>query len=364
MVIGVLGGGQLGRMLGLAGLPLGLRFRFLDPSPDAPARDVGTLVVGGFDDPAAIEAFCDGIDVATLEFENVPVEAVRRVEARVPVRPGSRALAVGQDRIAEKNLFVACGVPVHPFAGADSPADVARIAAELGLPLMAKTRRLGYDGKGQAVLRTAADVAACWSRLGGVPLLLEKWIAFDREVSIVACRGLDGEVRAYPLVENVHEGGILRRTTAPASGIRAEVWAQAEQAAGRVLESLGYVGVLAIEFFEAGGTLLANEMAPRVHNSGHWTIEGAGCSQFENHCRAVAGLPLGDTRARGPAVMVNLIGHMPEARDVLAVPGAHLHAYGKAVRPGRKVGHITLTGADPAALAACASELERLSPRG
>lgn len=359
MLVGVLGGGQLGRMLALAGLPLGLRFRFLDPSSEAPAREVGELVVGSFDDPSALDRFASGLDVATFEFENVPLAAAERVAGRVAMHPSPGALATGQDRLREKTLFREAGVGVHDFAAAGSEADVRKIAASLGPPLIAKTRRMGYDGKGQMVLREQKDVETCWAALGGVPLLVERLVPFEREVSIVACRGSGGEFAAYPLTQNTHVRGILRESVAPAADPASRLSEAAASHARRIMERLDYVGVLAIEFFVSGGELLANEMAPRVHNSGHWTIDGCACSQFENHCRAIAGLPLGPTAARAPCVMVNLIGHVPPAAEVLKVPGAHLHLYGKAPRSGRKVGHVTIVGPD--ALAG-AERVKAMSP--
>ncbi|CAG0996523.1 5-(carboxyamino)imidazole ribonucleotide synthase [Phycisphaerales bacterium] len=343
MLIGVLGGGQLGRMLALAGVPLGLRFRFLDPSPYAPAGHVGELVVGDFDDPAAMDRFAKGLDAATFEFENVPVAAGRVLAQRTGVFPPVLALETGQDRISEKTLFQRVGIEVPAYRACASQAEVDAAARDLGLPLVAKTRRMGYDGRGQMVLRDSGRVPGCFASLGGAPLIVERLVRFDREVSLVACRAKDGAFAAYPLVENVHQGGILRASTVPApdsSGVHAAAITHARA----VADALGYVGVFAIEFFEFEGRLLANEMAPRVHNSGHWTIECAATSQFENHCRAVAGLPLGDTRFLYPGcVMVNLIGAVPDAADVLRIPGAHLHLYGKEPRPGRKVGHITIT---------------------
>jgi 5-(carboxyamino)imidazole ribonucleotide synthase len=363
VLIGVLGGGQLGRMLALAGVPLGLRFRFLDPSPYAPAGHVGELVVGDFADGEALARFTKGLDAATFEFENVPAEAVRRVAERVRVCPGVEALETGQDRLAEKTLFRKAGLTVHDFEAVASEAELAKAVQRLGLPLMAKTRRMGYDGKGQAVLRSGEDAAGCWERLGGVPLLVERLVSFERELSVVACRGADGQFAAYPLVENVHEGGILRLSRAPAASVGGGLEANAIAHARNLTEALRYVGVLAVEFFQVGADLYANEMAPRVHNSGHWTIDGAATSQFENHCRAVAGLPLGDCRAIGHSVMVNLIGHVPAAGDVLRVPGAHLHLYGKEPRPGRKVGHVTVTCESAAEAEAGAAKIAALSPR-
>ncbi len=292
-LVGVLGGGQLGRMLALAGYTLGLRFRFLDPAPEAPVEELAELVVGRFDDLDVLQRFPDGLDVVTYEFENVPVEAVRHLARSVPVYPPVRALEVSQDRLAEKTLFQSLGIPPAPFAAVDTLAELEAAVGSIGLPAVLKTRRLGYDGKGQYVLHHLTDVMLAWRKLGGVPLILEGFIAFDRELSQLAVRGRNGRVELYPLVENHHRDGILRLTRAPASNTSEALRTQAGEAIHRVMTELDYVGVLAIEFFQKGETLLANEMAPRVHNSGHWTIEGAHTSQFENHLRAVLGWPLG-----------------------------------------------------------------------
>jgi len=340
--IGVLGAGQLGRMLALAGYPLGLEFRFLDPAPDSPSRHLGEFVNARYDDEAALARFVDGVDLVTFEFENVPAHVLAFLEDHVPTAPGREALATGQDRLAEKTLFRELGIETPPFATVDSRADLEEAVARIGLPAVLKTRRLGYDGKGQFVLRSAADLDEAWKALGGVPLILEGFVAFDRELSIIAVRGRNGETAFYPLTENHHEGGILRLSLAPAPRLDPALQATAEEYARRVLDRLGYVGLLAIELFQRGGDLLANELAPRVHNSGHWTIEGAETSQFENHLRAICGLPLGQTTPRGYSAMLNLIGTTPNPAKVLAVPNAHLHLYGKAPRPGRKLGHVTV----------------------
>jgi 5-(carboxyamino)imidazole ribonucleotide synthase len=319
VTVGVIGGGQLGRMLALAGIPLGLSFRFLDPSPDAPAGAVGELLVGPYDDPELLDRLADGADVVTYEFENVPVEAARRVGAL----PDARALEDSQDRLLEKRLFRRLGIPTAPI---DDEVTT--------FPALLKTRRLGYDGKGQRPVET---------RPGPDPgQVLEGLVPFDRELSLLAVRGRDGDTRFWPLVENVHEDGILRASRAPAAGAPQ---ARAEEYGRRLLDELGYVGVLALELFDVGGELVANELAPRVHNTGHWTIEGSATSQFENHLRAILGFPLGPTDAR-PSLMLNLIGVTPDAADVLRVPGAHLHLYGKEPRPGRKLGHVTLVDPD------------------
>ncbi len=326
VIVGVIGGGQLGRMLALAGIPLGLSFRFLDPASDAPAGEVGELIVGAYDDPDLLDRLADGAAAVTYEFENVPVEAAQRVGAL----PAAPALEAAQDRLVEKQLFRRLGIPT------------ARIDDEVEtFPALLKTRRLGYDGKGQRLVETRVA--------GTVPgHVLEERVEFDRELSLLAVRGRDGDTRFYPLVENVHADGILRTSRAPAADAPQ---AEAEEYGTRLLDELGYVGVLALELFDVGGRLLANELAPRVHNTGHWTIEGAATSQFENHLRAILGWPLGSTDSR-PSLLFNLIGTVPAVEDVLAVTGAHLHLYGKEPRPARKLGHVTLVEPSAASEAA------------
>jgi 5-(carboxyamino)imidazole ribonucleotide synthase len=341
MKIGVLGAGQLGRMLALAGYPLGLSFRFFDPVETSCVEELAPRVRGEYEDPDGLERFANGLDAITYEFENVSVGAARHLERFAPVFPPPAALEASQDRLTEKSLFRELGIDTPPFADVNSQGGLADAVARIGLPAVLKTRRMGYDGKGQLVLRTEADVEAAWEALGGRPLILEGFVPFDREVSILAARGRDGATAFYPLIENHHAGGILRLSLAPAPELDPALQARAEEYAKRLLDRLGYVGVLALELFQVGGELLANEMAPRVHNSGHWTIEGAETSQFENHVRAVAGLPLGSTALRGYSAMVNLIGTTPSREDVLTIEGAHLHLYGKEPRAGRKLGHIT-----------------------
>ena len=328
-VVSCLGGGQLGRMLALAGIPLGLRFRFLDPSPDACAGEVGELFVGAYDDEALLDRLADGAAAVTYEFENVSVGAARRIGAV----PGPSALEVGQDRLREKELFRRLGIPTARFGD----------LSETGLPAIVKSRRLGYDGKGQRVIRVAEPLSA--------DELAEELVPFSRELSLIAVRARDGAVAFYPLVENVHREGILRVSRVPAVGASEDV---AQGYARRLLEELDYVGVLALELFEVDGTLLANEFAPRVHNSGHWTIDGAVTSQFENHLRAILALPLGSTEALGPCAMVNLVGAIPPLELLLALPGAHVHVYGKKPRQGRKVGHVTFVGASEETIAEAA----------
>jgi 5-(carboxyamino)imidazole ribonucleotide synthase len=354
MNIGIIGAGQLGRMLALAGIPLGLHFRFLDPNEDAPSGQVAPLVVGAYDDRASLRRLASDVDLITYEFENVPVEALGTVAGLRPCFPPPEALRVSQDRLLEKELFGRLGIPTPGYRSVDSAAELRTAVAEIGLPCVLKTRRLGYDGRGQRVLRKAGDVAAAWRALGGVPLILEAFVDFDCEVSIVGARSTSGEIRAYPLVANTHRDGILRTTVAPWDGGR--LGALALRHLRRVLREFDYVGVLAIEFFVQDGRLMANEMAPRVHNTGHWTIEGAATSQFENHLRAILGLPLGDTRATGHSAMVNFIGSMPDRAGLLSLPGVHFHDYGKEPRAGRKLGHCTV-------VAATAAERDRLLRR-
>ena len=343
--VGILGGGQLARMLALSGAPLGLRFLVMDATPDACAGQFAPMVVGDYRDESALAEFASRIDVATFDFENVPSESAHWLSERVPVFPSPGALATAQDRLAEKTLFVELGIPVPPFAAVASRAELEAAIASIGTPAILKTRRLGYDGKGQFRLRTADDAGAAWDALGAqattVGLILEGFVAFQRELSVVAIRGRNGEFEAWPLTENWHVDGVLSASVAPAVADAALV-ETARGYAERLGDALDYVGVFALELFYRDGVLLANELAPRVHNSGHWTIEGAETSQFENHLRAVLGLPLGTTRVLGHACMLNWIGHLPEADAVLREAGGHWHDYGKAPRAGRKVGHATL----------------------
>ncbi|MGV8921986.1 MAG: 5-(carboxyamino)imidazole ribonucleotide synthase [Thermomonas sp.] len=343
--VGILGGGQLARMMALAGAPLGLRFLVLDSAADACAGQFAPMVVGDYTDQAALAEFASRVDVATFDFENVPAESARWLTDRVPVFPIPRALAVAQDRLAEKTLFRELDIPVPPFAAIASREELDAAIAELGLPCILKTRRLGYDGKGQFRIKSAADIDAAWQALGtqaeSVGLIVEAFVAFERELSVVAVRGREGEFRAWPLTENWHVDGVLSASLAPAS-VDADLNNTALSYARRLAEALDYVGVLALELFCHDGVLLANELAPRVHNSGHWTIEGSETSQFQNHLRAVLGIPLGSTRMIGHACMLNWIGSMPDPGPVLDEAGGHWHDYGKQPREGRKVGHATV----------------------
>jgi 5-(carboxyamino)imidazole ribonucleotide synthase len=357
MRIGIIGAGQLGRMMALAGIPLGLEFSMYDRSRDVPGAAVADLVTGDFDDLGKLARFARGVDVVTFDWENVPVSSARAIARIRPVWPPPRALEVAQDRLSEKRLFTRLDIPVAPYAAVGSAADLARAVASLGAPGILKTRRLGYDGKGQVRIRRARDAAGAFEQLAGRPLVYERFVDFTREVSLVAARDRRGKVAHYPLAENEHREGILALTRAPHADARLQ--RIAERNHRRLFRALGYVGVLCVEYFVERGRLVANEMAPRVHNSGHWTIEGAETSQFENHVRAVAGLPLGSAAAAGHAVMVNLIGRMPGAREVLVRPGLHLHDYGKAPRPGRKLGHVTYVTPNRALRERVARQLRR-----
>ncbi|GAA3932286.1 5-(carboxyamino)imidazole ribonucleotide synthase [Luteimonas lutimaris] len=346
--VGILGGGQLARMLALSGAPLGLRFLVMDTQPDACAGQFAPLLVGDYRDEAALAEFASKIDVATFDFENVPAESAKWLSERVPVFPNPRALGLIQDRLAEKTLFRDTGIPVPAFADVTSREGLDAAIAQVGMPCILKTRRLGYDGKGQFRIRPGTGEAtadAAWAALGAqaqtVGLILEAFVPFERELSVVAVRGRDGEFRTWPLTENWHVDGVLSASLAPAR-VDDALAATAFDYARRLAGELDYVGVFALELFQHGGDLLANELAPRVHNSGHWSHEGAETSQFQNHLRAVLGRPLGATTMRGHACMLNWIGELPDPDPVLRAAGAHWHDYGKSSRPGRKVGHATV----------------------
>jgi len=358
--IGILGAGQLGRMLALAGYPLGFEFVFLDPSEEACAVKLGTHMQVDYANGVALRDFCSRIDVATYEFENVPLSTAEFVAARVPLRPGPAALAASQDRLAEKKLFEELAIPLPRYVLVDTRAELSDALVQLGLPAVLKTRTLGYDGKGQAVIKNSRDIEMAWARLAGRPLILEAFVPFEREVSCIAARGLDKRIAFYPLIENVHRSGILYSSQ---PRLADPLQTQAEGYVTRLLEKLEYIGVLAFEFFVVNGGLLANEIAPRVHNSGHWSIEGADCSQFENHLRAICDLPLGATNLRSASMMLNCVGSEPKPGAVLRHAGVHLHRYGKQAKPHRKLGHITLTAQNTAALSALRDKIEPLIPQ-
>ena len=343
MTVGILGGGQLGRMLALAAAELGLSSHIYCPDPKSPAFAVAAArSVAPYEDETALAAFAAVVDVVTFEFENVPVATVRTLSGRVPVLPGARSLEVAQDRLAEKTLMGELGIAVPAFAPVASQPEIYSALAKTGRPAILKTRRLGYDGKGQAAIRSGDDLVAAWRSIGEAPAILEALVAFEREISVILARGADGTMRAYDICENRHANGILATTTIPAN-VTPDLAARAVGIAEQIAAALDHVGVLAVEMFVlAGETLLVNEIAPRVHNSGHWTEDACLISQFEQHIRAICGWPLGDADRHSDTTMENLIGgDITRWREILAEPGARLHIYGKAdARPGRKMGHV------------------------
>jgi 5-(carboxyamino)imidazole ribonucleotide synthase len=337
--VGIIGAGQLGLMLGQAGESLGINCVFLDPSDNPPAGSVGPVIQRPYGDTEALRELASRVDVISYEFENVAVSALRSIEDVIDIFPPIAALRYAQDRLIEKQLFQSLDIPVVSFRTVDSESDLRIAADEIGFPIVLKTRRLGYDGKGQVVIHDYEELAHAWHLLGAAPLIAEEMIKFDREVSAIGTRNREGEFVTYPLTENVHDSGILRTSKSAAGSPALDQLAQRYHAA--LATHLDYVGTLALELFVVGDTILANEFAPRVHNSGHWTIEGSTSSQFENHMRAVTNMPLGDTSDSGFAAMVNIIGSMPPELEALRKSGFHVHDYGKAERPGRKLGHIT-----------------------
>jgi 5-(carboxyamino)imidazole ribonucleotide synthase len=342
-VLGILGGGQLARMIALAAADYGIRCHIYAPEEDSPAFDVAAArTIAGYRDEAALTAFADAVDVVTLEFENVPVESVAFLERLLPVRPGSKALAVAQDRLAEKSLARSLGVMTAEFAAVNSRTELDAALSLIGCPAVLKTNRMGYDGKGQAKIMTPEDADAAFAAMDGQPAILEAFVPFQREVSVIAARRPDGAFAAFDVTENEHRDHILHRSIAPAH-LPPALAARAVSATQAIADALDYAGVMAVEFFVLADDVLVNEIAPRVHNSGHWTSEGAETSQFHQHVRAVCGLPLGSTRALGQAMMLNLIGDEADGwASILAEPGSHLHLYGKLeARPGRKMGHVT-----------------------
>lgn len=344
--IGILGGGQLGRMLALAAAQLGYRCHIYDPDPKAPAAAVSAgHWQAGWDDSQALAAFARAADIITYEWENVPLAVVDQVAALCPVEPGRAALAIAQDRLSEKRFAASQGIACGPYAAVDDRAGLEAAMGALGLPLVLKTRRMGYDGKGQARLHQPADADAAWALLAGRPAIAEAFVAFEREISVILARTAAGAIVHWGPVENIHADGILQTSQVPAT-VSPAIAAAALSATARLAAALDYVGVMAAEFFVAGDALLFNEMAPRVHNSGHWTIEGATTSQFENHIRALCGLPLGSPALLAPARMQNLIGaDVDRWPALLADPAAHVHLYGKEdARFGRKMGHVTWVG--------------------
>ncbi|MEL6302172.1 MAG: 5-(carboxyamino)imidazole ribonucleotide synthase [Pseudomonadota bacterium] len=360
MRVGVIGGGQLGRMLALAGIPLGMRFRFLDPAPEPCATEVGEHLNAPFDDAAALTSLAADCDLVTCEFENVPATAFDLL-APGSQHPAREALHTAQERGREKACFESVGIPVAPWRTADDQAAIEKAVAELGLPLIAKTRTLGYDGKGQRRLHEPDDARELYESMGGVPLLLERLVDFDRELSVIGTRAKDGGKVIYPLTANVHRNGILHRSEQ--ANVDQALARQATRHFSALTDALGYVGTLAIEFFVSGNLLLGNEFAPRVHNSGHWTQNGMPHGQFENHMRAVAGLPLGGGAPIGVSGMINLIGSLPDIGPILANADAYLHDYGKAPRPGRKLGHVNVVARSATELHRSLDSIEKMLDR-
>lgn len=357
--VGILGAGQLARMMAQAGQPLGLEFVFLDPAKDACAAKYGSHICAGWDDEAALKELGQRSDVVTFDFENVPESSASLIESLCPVYPPPRALYKSQDRLREKTMMQELDIPVAPFYPVSSRPDLVAAVEEIGLPCVLKTRRFGYDGKGQAVLRFQEDMERAWQELGDSELICEGFVPFEAECSIIAARGRDGQTAFWPLTRNLHRAGILALSMAPAFDMQLQQ--RAESMGKRLLDHLDYTGVLALELFLKGGELLANEFAPRVHNSGHWSIDGAHTSQFENHLRAICGMPLGDTGISSPSVMFNLLGKMPaNAGQQIAnhndAPCVHWHDYQKTPREGRKIGHVTVTAANESELAARATQ--------
>jgi 5-(carboxyamino)imidazole ribonucleotide synthase len=345
-------------MLAIAAAPLGVKTLVVDSAADACAGQVAPLRLADWTDYAALEKFAADVDVVTFDFENVPADTAHWLAERVAVFPNPRALAVAQDRLAEKTLFRECGLQTPAFEAVDTRDDLDRALAKIGAPSILKTRRLGYDGKGQFRIKQLSDADAAWETLGANKhgLILEAFVPFERELSVLAVRTRHGDFRVWPLTQNWHTDGVLSMSLAPAPEVGA-LQPRAEALARTLAERLDYVGVFALELFVKDGQLLGNEMAPRVHNSGHWTIEGAVASQFENHVRAVLGLPLGDTSARGFSAMFNWIGELPDATPVLETADGHWHDYGKQSRPGRKVGHATVCAQDPQTLSARVTQI-------
>lgn len=358
MIVGILGAGQLARMIALAGYPLGLKFIFLDPSQDSCANGLGEHLHGAYDDPALLEQLAQRADVVTYEFENVPADVAAFLTSHTQVHPPANALAVAQDRLVEKTFFNSINIPTSQYSAVDSLEELQAVMPTIGWPAILKSRTQGYDGKGQSVLKSVDDLPNAWQLLCGVPAIVESFVPFSRELSIIAARNMAGEIVFYPLSENIHRNGILRVATCCEDDIMQQ---QAEAYASRLLEALDYVGILALELFEVDGQLIANEFAPRVHNSGHWTIEGAETSQFENHLRAILNLPLGATTAVGKSAMVNFIGGLPNSEEIVSIPHAHLHLYDKPPRKGRKIAHATARAKTADQLATIVTQLVALA---
>ena len=358
MKVGILGGGQLARMIALAGYPLGLQFIILDPDADAGAVKLGEHLHGNYDDQKLLTELAAKADVITYEFENVPSDVATFLSDHTTVYPGPNALAIAQDRLTEKSFFHDLDIPTAEYAAVNSLEDLKQAMNDITYPAILKSRRMGYDGKGQVILKSQDQLKKAWESMQNAPSIVEGFVPFQREVSMIAARRPNGSCNFYPLSENKHDGGILRVSECCLDD---PLQQQAEEFVSRLLTALDYVGVIALELFDVDGKLLANEFAPRVHNSGHWTIEGAETSQFENHLRAILDLPLGSTKAVGHAAMVNFIGGLPKSREVLQINNAHLHLYDKVPRKGRKVAHATIRSDDPDQYAHTLSSLSKLA---
>lgn len=341
--VGVIGSGQLGRMMALAGTPLDVEFVFYDEAIESPSSRLGNTIQPSSEN--SLETFLASVDVVTYESENTDADLVANINQLKPVYPGENSLRRSQHRLVEKNTFRDLGIKTANFLRVASKDDLLKASQELGLPIVLKTTTMGYDGKGQAVVKTPADINTAWEALQGNELIAEAFVTFSRELSIIAVRDTQGNTRTYPLAENDHSEGILRVSRVPVTGLSQEKQKEAEHYITTLLDHLGHVGVITLELFDTETGLIANEMAPRVHNSGHWTIEGSPSSQFENHIRAICGMPLGNTQARqSNAAMINIIGKHGNREKVLAMPNAFLHTYSKTERLNRKIGHINLIG--------------------
>ena len=352
MKVGILGAGQLARMLALAGIPRGIQFFFYDPTPESCAAELGTFTCGEYDDFEKLNRFAAQVDVITIESENIPIETMKHLQEFVGVHPNPEAVGISQERLLEKNFFKRLKIPTPDFYAVESADELEKVSQQHGDTLVIKTRRFGYDGKGQAMLKKPEQANGIWQELGAQPLIAEQLMDFSREVSLISARDQQGNIRYYPLTQNLHQNGILVHSQ---SLIDDSLQSVAEDYAKRVLSELNYVGVLGFEFFVCDNALVANEIAPRVHNSGHWTIEGAATSQFENHLRAILNIPLGATNALFNCTMFNLVGSMPDSNAVMNLENVSLHDYGKAPREGRKLGHITLCDPTPESLSAVES---------
>ncbi len=349
--VGIIGGGQLAQMLGKAVKHLGVECTVLDPNMDCCARSDCHHILGEYDHPESLAQLAQETDVVTYEFENVPASSAQIIAEHSSIHPNPQALDIAQDRHIERSMFKDLGIAIPTYRQIDDVDSLSSALAEIGVPSILKARTLGYDGKGQVLINDPTHASDALNTIGNVPAILDQFVEFNRELSIVAVRSVAGDIRFYPLTQNVHRGGILRLSTAPAEGLTESIIEQAQQSARAILERFDYVGVLAVEFFQIGSgeqaTLVANEIAPRVHNTGHWTIEGAQTSQFENHMRAVMGMELGSTDPIGKSAMINIIGDEPRPGALDAMPEAHVHMYGKSPRAGRKLGHVTLNASTP-----------------